>query len=329
MRGLILSCLALAALAPARAQKRSDPVPFPEQFEIGRRTFFDFGPPFDFYEVFIVHAKSEGSSVERILLTPPGDACYAPAKMELSSALLSDSPARLLGKTNPCSIPEKEVHRELKRCRHCLQFSGANVTMRVPCGKNSRLIRSEILDRDMFDPAPRTPEHTSWTMQLLQRLDQSLEPGVADKPMFSMPEEEQSNQNKLNPSIQQELDSGAYDELFPHAQQKASDLSRDAHVERPIPTIRLLSIVPAGPLQPVTPEYPPLAKMAHVEGPVSFKVEVTAEGRATTPVFEKGNPLLFEAVNRAVSNWEFAKEVAGQEIHATIEFALNCTRQPK
>jgi hypothetical protein len=36
----------------------------------------------------------------------------------------------------------------------------------------------------MFDPAANNPQHTAWTMQLLQLLDKAVGPGVMEKPVF-------------------------------------------------------------------------------------------------------------------------------------------------
>ena len=40
-------------------------------------------------------------------------------------------------------------------------FSGANVTMQVQCDGHPRVIRSDILDKDLFDHAPHPPQYTS------------------------------------------------------------------------------------------------------------------------------------------------------------------------
>ena len=138
-------------------------VPQPSQFEIARHTFFDFGPPFDFYELYLIRSTANGSSIERITLTPPGGSCMQPAKVETAAATLNEPLEVLLGKSNPCAIPDKELTRELKRCKKCVVFSGANVAMQAQCANHNRIIRANVLDRDMFDPAPNTPQHTSWT----------------------------------------------------------------------------------------------------------------------------------------------------------------------
>jgi len=329
MRWRIVLCLTVVPIVSAWAQKHHDPVPFPQEFQIGRHTFFDFGPPFDFYEILTVRPTSEGTSVVRVLLTPQGAACVAPARIEVAAASRPESVVDLLGNTNPCAIPEKELRHELKRCKKCGVFSGVNITMRVPCGTNTRLVRSDILDKDLFSSAPNTPEHTSWTMQLLARLDQGLGPGVMDKPAFPFQVPDTPTAIDLDPAIQQELATGSYDELFPSANPRASDLFREAQVKHSPPTIRLVSSVPSEPLQPVLPEYPPLARMARAQGSVTFKVNVNAGGLPDVPVLETGNPLLFEAVKRAVAKWEFPEQTAGQEIRATIEFDLHCPAASK
>ncbi|MCU1257744.1 MAG: hypothetical protein JWO80_629 [Bryobacterales bacterium] len=40
----------------------------------------------------------------------------------------------------------------------------------------------------MFDPHPVTPERTSWTMALLNRLDKVLGSAVMDRPVFTLSE---------------------------------------------------------------------------------------------------------------------------------------------
>lgn len=225
---------------PALSQKRSPAVPFPNQFVIARRTFFDFGPPTDFYELFIAKLAATRTSVERISVTPPADMCFAPAKTEVASGILSVMPNELLGPTNPCKIPEKALHREKTRCKHCLTFSGADVVMQVQCGTQSRLIRSAILDRDMFDVAANTPEHTAWTMRLLQRLNSAVGPsGFEKQPIFPLLSVEPLP-SRLDSSTMQDLAAGRYDSLFEGAPDKPSDLYRASQIPPAVPEVRLI-----------------------------------------------------------------------------------------
>jgi len=322
-------CAALILCGPALSEDRRTELSLPNQFVIGRHTFFDFGPPTDFYELFLVRPKPDGTSVERVMLTPASDVCTQPAKVETASATLTESVATLLGKTNPCSIPEKELRRELKRCKKCLVFSGAHVAMQVECANQTRIVRSDILDRDMFDPATNTPEHTSWTMKLLERLDKTLGPGVMDKPMFPVPEKEEPSAIDSNSTTMQDLRAGKYDALFQGAPDKPSDLYRAAQNRPPTPSVRLVRSSPMRPQEFALPQYPPLARMAHVEGTVVFKVDVDPNGSTTNFTLVSGHPLLRATVKQAVSGWKFPREAAGQQIEEALEFATNCSPKPQ
>jgi TonB family protein len=323
---ILHSCFYFAFLVcnSAYSQTHSSKTPFPDQFIIGRHSFFDFGPPFDFYEVFSIHSTEQGTAVERVTITPPGDACYQPASVRTATASMKKSIADLLGNTNPCTIPEKDLRREQKRCKHCAVFSGVNVTMQIKCGGNERRIRMDILDRDMFDPAPATPEHTSWTMNLLGKLDQALGNNVMDKPMFSVAETNILPASKLNSQRLDDLNNGTFDALFEHAPDKPSELMKEAQIAPARPRVELISSSPFSPLEPVLPIYPPIARAAHVEGQVTVKLDITPTGQTSNLSFTDGKVMLRNSVASAVSSWKFPVDAAGQHVEAVIQFDLNC-----
>lgn len=322
--------LSLFIFCSAAVSAERRPVsPQPDRFELGRHTFFDFGPPFDYYELFMVRPTAKGTSIERFTLSPPGDACTVPAKLETASATVSESVASLLGSTNPCAIPERALQRELKRRKKGLVFSGADIAMRFQCGPQPRTIRADILDRDMFDPAANTPENTSWTMRLLERLDQAVGAGVMDKPIFPVLAGEGLAGRNFDPETLRHLSMGDYDGLFQGAPDKPSDVYHAAQLRPHPPSVRLLSSEPFPPEVFALPAYPPLAKMAHIEGVVSLKIEIDTNGKATNFTFEIGHPLLQRAVREAISGWKFPTNSAHQQVHATIEFALNCPKGAK
>jgi hypothetical protein len=54
---------------------------------------------------------------------------------------------------------KKPLRRELKRCKKCLVFSGADVVLQVQCGTETCLIRTDILDKirdSRLAPSPMT-----------------------------------------------------------------------------------------------------------------------------------------------------------------------------
>jgi hypothetical protein len=289
-RLLVCLCLFWLPWFPAVAQRSSSE--FPSKLLIARHTFFDVGPPFDFYEVITVASSPNGLAVERALVTPAGDACFGPPTVKLESAVTRVSMSELLKEQNPCDIPEKDLRKELKRCKHCLTFSGADVTMHVSCGGKERAIRMNILDRDMFDRSANTPKQTSWTMAVMSSLDAVLGPGVMDKPIFDLDKIVPPSSQQPETSMSERLRSGVFDALF-DSKQTLSELAREAIQPLPSPNVVLEDYSPAAPIKADLPNFPPIAKAAHADGKVSVSFHVTPDGRAENISFKKET--LFES----------------------------------
>jgi TonB family protein len=318
-RLLVGICFFLIEFLPAVAQRSSSE--FPSQLLIARHTFFDFGPPFDFYEVFTVDSGPNGLDVERALVSPAGDACFQPPTVEVRAATVHTSMSAVLKGQNPCDIPEKDLRKELKRCKHCSIFSGSDVTMHVSCRGKERAIRMDILDLDMFSPKATTPKQTSWTMAVMKSLDDALGPGVMDKPMFSPGNPETSSQQVETLTLHR-LRSGQFDRLF-DSKQPLSELAQQAAQPLPSPNVVLLDYSPVLPIEVELPGYPPIARAAHVGGKVSVNFHVTPDGRPENISFEK-QTMMQSATQAAVEKWRFPETKAGHEEHVTIEFKLNC-----
>jgi TonB family protein len=256
--------------------------------------------------------------------------CIAPPTVESETAILDKTLGELLGTTNPCTIPEKELRREQKRCKKCSVFSGANVMMQVQCVTQTRLIRANVLDRDMFDPKPRTPEHTSWTIRLLEQLDAPLKPGVIYRPMFPMPEERDTSKAAvLDPDVAQELAAGKYDPLFPSGPDVPSKLYEQALDRPPSPRVDLVGGSPIAPQEFVPPKYPPLARLAQIEGPVSVKVQFDEEGVVRDATIVDGYLQLQTAAVNGAWRWKFPKGEPNRETVVTVNFVLNCPSTKK
>lgn len=260
--------------------------------------------------------------VSRILITPPGNTCFQPAQIEIKEAVISQSTSALLERRNPCSIPTSKLHKEQKRCRHCLTFSGADITMQVRCSGVARNLRMDILDRDIYDPAhAKTPEQTSWTMRLLDRLDTALGPGAMQKPIFATadPTSPPSRESVLL----RELAAGRFNDLFPRTTWVLSDLYRQAMQPPPQPSVYVISREPP-PVASEAPVYPPLARVANISGRVKFTATLGADGHPTE-IQAEGHPLLKQSVRDAVSGWVYANTPPGRSVGGVIEFRNNCT----
>ena len=98
-----------------------------------------------------------------ISLTPPADTCYPRAEIAIAHVSLNEPLSSVLQGTNPCTVPEKALKSELKRRNKGLVFSGMNVSIQVECTGGVRVMRADILDRDIFDADPNTPQYTAWS----------------------------------------------------------------------------------------------------------------------------------------------------------------------
>ena len=297
---------------------------FPEKLVIAQHSFIDVGPPNDFYELIRIEPSANGVSVERTLITPEGQACLQPATVETRQATVHDSLPEFLQGKNPCSIPEKDLHKELKRCKECVVFSGVNVTMEATCGGKEREIRMDILDRDMFDAHADTPEETSWTMRILGEIGKATGPGGWDKPIFSTGEQVPI-ESKPETETVRELREGKYDRLFGLNQLVSQVVSESEETPPPPPSVELLSATPAMPVSVILPKYyPPIAKVARVEGLVTVKFDIDASGSVENVLAEDGKKMLQDSAVEAVAKWKFPPEAYGKPGEAKLSFKLNC-----
>jgi TonB family protein len=241
----------------------------------------------------------------------------------MAASAISDPISVVLEGRDPCAIPDKALRKELKRRKQGLVFSGAEISMHVQCGGKERIIRADVLDRDMFDPNTATPENTSWTMRLLTRLDKAFPNGVLDRPMFCGLTEP-AGATVLHGNPARALSSEEYDRLFVGAPDRPSDLYRASQTRPPAPEVLLRSSEPFQPKNFIRPGYPPLARLARIEGAVVVTFQVDANGGVTDTEFESGHPMFRATVEKAVSEWKFKKEAADHQIKATIDFRTNC-----
>jgi hypothetical protein len=326
MRYCVIILALLIVGAPVSNQKHRPAPPIPDHLVIARDTFFDFGPPFHYLELFFIGPNANGSSIERILLTPQVDACTQPATVEVNTASTSESPSALLGSTNPCTIPEKELTRELKRGKRHPVFSGANVVMQVQCGDQTRLIRADILDRDLYSAAPNTPDHTSWTIGLLGKLDQAIGHMGMERSIITISKfEEPPKADSGSPNLREVFD-GKYDQLFSSTTDKPSAVYHEALALPPMPSVGLLEPLPIQPVVFALPEYPMIARAAGMQGSFVARFKIDADGAPFDVAIESGPALLQPTVKHFVTDWKFPKDSAGRQIQTTIVFSLNCKR---
>jgi TonB family protein len=155
-------------------------------------------------------------------------------------------------------------------------------------------------------------------------INKAVGPGVMDKPALATPQP--NAPPVVETQAMRDLAAGNYDNLFPGASDKPSELYRASQLPPHVPGIRLVDSSPIAPDVFVPPVYPAIARMAHVQGTVTFTIQIDAEGAATNFVPASGSPLLHGSTKEATSSWKFPKAAAGQYVRASIEFKLNCDR---
>lgn len=321
MRSAIgIGILLTATTAAPIAQQQLD------QFVIARHSYVDFGPPFDFYELYFVRMNGTGALIRRITLIPHGASCLAPARVEASSGSMNESPSELLTPISPCTLRSSALRAEVKpRGRQILVFSGERVAIQVRCGNKTKIFRDEILEQEMLSE-PSGGGRAPGVQGVLQALDASVGPGILQtEKMFSLPEAPGTRPGEPGDAEDlRDVAAGKYDRLFKDAPDKASDLYRQAQIPPLDPIIHLASSLPVQPQVFVSPSYPVIARMAHVGGVVAFTADVGPDGSLNHTVIVSGPPLLRNAALSAIANWRYPSGIGGQKIEASIEFQPNC-----
>jgi len=314
----ILSCLCVSVLA----QKRTEPIPFPDQFVVGHYTYFDNGPAI-FEEIYIIRTTEHGNSIEKITMSPSHSSCWQPPTLESSTATTTEPIEELLQHKNPCTIPEKELTKKKKKCKHCQAYSFATTAMQVKCGTKTQLIPSFIYEDYWFDKSFKAPEITAWSMELVNHLNKLTGSDVMQKPIFNIDDGSGNKTAPLDSTTKEDLLNGRFDELF-SSNYKPSIIYRDSLSQYEPPSTAWVSFPDIKPIQTTSPVFPAIAKAARMEGKVEIEFEVNSEGNVINIKTISAHPYFEKAVREAINKWKYSKDAYGQHIKTTFEFKLNC-----
>jgi outer membrane biosynthesis protein TonB len=193
----------------------------------------------------------------------------------------------------------------------------------------TRVVRADILDRDIFEEHPKTPQYTSWTRTLFEKLDQATGDRPWDKPIFPVPETARAVSPTPQSAAMKAIADGKFDGIFGDAPDRPSVLYLMAQNAPRQPFIELTNSEPVRPAVYAEPVYPPIAKAAHVHGTVDFHLTVAENGAVKDFAIDSGPKMLWQAVNIAASNWKFSTDDSGKVVHGSIRFGLNCAGDSK
>lgn len=330
MRNVLAFGLMLAFCATCIAQKHKHHEPFPTELVIGRDSFIDIGPPFNYYDLTFLRSEGERTEVKRVSLTPPADTCYPRAEIETAHVELNESLPSILHGVNPCEVPEKALKKEMKRKKKGLVFSGMSVSIQVQCANGLQVIHADVLDRDIFGDQSKTPQYTSWSRALFEKLDQATGQNPWEKPVFTVAEVDPSAPSMPDTGELKAIGEGKYDAIFGQTRDRPSVLYHLAkNVSPRKPFIELTKSDPLRPRTYVSPVYPPIAKAARVQGAVNFHLSIGRDGVVENIVIDSGPKMLWQAVSEAAAKWTFLAEDAGKLVQASIGFGLNCASDSK
>ena len=81
-------------------------------------------------------------------------------------------------------------------------------------------------------------------------------------------------------------------------------------------------------LEQAQPAYPPLARMARIQGKVTLHAIIDKEGRVAELQVISGHPLLVEAALAAVRNWRYRPTLlSGRPVEVETSITVNSPRR--
>jgi TonB family protein len=82
-------------------------------------------------------------------------------------------------------------------------------------------------------------------------------------------------------------------------------------------------------IKKVTPEYPPLARQAHVEGAIVLRAQISANGDVEDLSLVSGHPMLAKAAMTAVKQWKYTPYLLnGQAVAMETQVVVNFSVSP-
>lgn len=347
----ILELVILTGVPEARGKDTKDAIPpSPSQFYAISYTFWDNGPAWDYH---IIDVKQQGSDtvVRDILVISERTYCGATCRVKAKTKTLRNTtPDALVSDNNPCAVDQKELRREIQRSKrarkHMLVFSSAHFGIVADCGGKEVVLHLPMVP---FGTVPQRSPQIARSYELLREVEirvfgtdevfkssgeTSILPGLeGDNPS--------SSDDLLGESLLSELRSGSFDRALCDNWKNGacaddwlqSDLKSYIPLSaRPQPTVMLIEPNDHDFVVFRPPGYPPLAKMAGIEGKVVIELQVdSVTGSVSDVKVITGHPLLQTAALEAARKWQLrptGSTGSTRIVRAVLEFERNCPGTP-
>ncbi len=315
-------------------------------------TFWDNGPAWDYR---ILEAREEGSDtlVRDILIistqSPCGASCTVKARIK---HLHNTNPADLVGENNPCAVDLRELRHEQRRAQRVLKhtpvFSYAKFTIVADCGGVESALQLPFLS---FPSGPHGPPRVAQLYDLLNNVErrvfgtEHVFATSSDVKIFSdlEGEKEFDDDERAGAALVPELKSGAFDKALregckgPECTSFGFKKVLETYVppdQRTEPSVSWVSRPNYGFVKVALPKYPPLAKLARIDGDVELELQVDEQtGLITGVVATRGHPLLTRAAIDAARGWQFQlvqHPDAVKKCDVVLRFEMKCnqSREP-
>lgn len=307
------------------------------------------------WDYHIVEANQDGTDtvVRDILIIsqhlPCGSSCTVKAKIK---RLQNTSPAELVGDNNPCAVDPRELPRELRRAKralkHTLLFTTANFGIVATCGGEETVLHLPLLP---FPFRTQGPPRILRSYDLLHDVEtrvfgtsEVFKP-VAETKMFEDLDTEPDTRTDESEgaALVSELRAGVFDKALgedckkPGCKDEGLKQLLQTYIppqDRSVPSVAWVDRPRYQCLKCALPAYPPLARLARVEGDVELELQVDERsGLVLGATVTSGHQLLQCAAIQAARGWQFQPQEHTEGATTSkvrLRFSMNCpqTKSP-
>ena len=304
----------------------------PSQFYIVSEFFSDYGPSF-YYRVLDVRQDGPDSLVRYVRIAPMNIYCPGQIVQAVEARVPNKSPAQLAGGNNPCAIKPSSLRSAVKRySRNVGTFETIRFGIVALCPTSPLTLElpiSETLDlKAMKEASPKFAR--LWNLSSIIRGSVF---GEKD-PFHDRTEEEDAILQLTGQTLVLELLAGRYNAGLKAASGIASFTKLLQSYRGPVSATEAnATFVPVleNPQQLkfskyTAPIYPPLAKLARIQGKVELQLLVEpATGNVKKIAVLSGHKLLAPSAIAAAQQWLFAPDFKlPEQVAVTLNYDLNC-----